>query len=188
MSAVSTLPPRLASPAMPSVAVNAPVAAAGFDSPRIIYVRKPQLLEYFAHSEWVDTPARLLKPLVAASLTGSGAFRAVVSAPTAANADWRLDTEIVRLQQEFTGSPSRVRFTLRATLVDAGSRRVLAQREFDRVVVAMSDDPYGGVVATHQVVQGVLGELTTFCAEAARVWQQPQPDPQRSAVGEPPMR
>ena len=115
--------------AAPTLLVNPTHAAAGFDSPRIIYVREPHKLEYFAHSEWVDPPARMLAPLLVATLAGSGAFRAVMLTPSAAAGDMRLDTEIVRLQHEFQAQPSRVRFTLRAYLVDDKTRRVLARRQ-----------------------------------------------------------
>jgi cholesterol transport system auxiliary component len=57
-------------------------------------------------------------------------------APTASSADLRLDTEILRLQQDFASQPSRVRFTLRAYLVDQTTRRVLAWRVFDEAVAA----------------------------------------------------
>jgi cholesterol transport system auxiliary component len=154
--------------AAPTLIVNPPLAAAGFDSPRIIYVREPHKLEYFAHSEWVDPPARMLGPLLVAAIGNTGAFRAVVLTPGAAAGDLRLDTEIIRLQHEFQTQPSRVRFTLRATLVDDRTRHVLAWRQFDGTVVATSDDPYGGVVAANRVVQTVLEDLSVFCAEAVR--------------------
>ena len=148
--------------------INPPHAAAGFDGQRIIYVREPHRLDYFAYSEWVDPPARMLGPLLVARIESSGAFRAVVLTPSAATGDWRLDTEIIRLQHEFQTQPSRVRFTLRATLVEDKTRRVLAWREFEAVAPASSDDPYGGVVAANRAVQSVLEELSAFCAEAAR--------------------
>jgi cholesterol transport system auxiliary component len=160
--------PANAPAAAPTLLVNPTHAAAGFDSPRIIYVREPHKLEYFAHSEWVDPPARMLAPLLVAALADSGAFRAVMLTPSAAAGDVRLDTEIVRLQHEFQAQPSRVRFTLRAYLVDEQTRRVLAWREFDAAVPAASEDPYGGVVAANRAVQTVLEGLSAFCAEAAR--------------------
>ena len=95
--------PRAAAAAAPTLIVNPPHAAAGFDSPRIIYVREAHKLEYFAHSEWVDPPARMLAPLLVAAVENSGAFRAVVLTPSAAAGDLRLDTEIIRLQHEFAG-------------------------------------------------------------------------------------
>jgi cholesterol transport system auxiliary component len=148
--------------------VNPPHAAAGFDSQRIIYVRAAHKLEYYAHNEWVDTPARMLAPLIVAAVQTSGIFRAVVLTPSTAAGDLRLDTEIMRLQHDVGRQPSRVRFTLRAYIVDTATRRVLAWREFDESVAALSEDPYGGVIAANRAVQIVLQNLSTFCTEAAR--------------------
>lgn len=143
-------------------------AASGFDSQRIIYVRQAHKLEYFAHNEWIDTPGRMLGPLLVESIEKTGAFRAVVPTPSSASADLRLDTEIIRLQQDFQTSPSRVHFTLRAYLVDEKTRQVLAWREFNAETVARSDDPQGGIAAASLAVQTVLDELALFCADAAR--------------------
>ena len=158
--------PVLAAASAPTLLVDVPRAAAGFDSAHIVYSRSPHTLEYFAHNEWVDTPARMLAPRIVAALGDSGAFGAVVLAPSAVAAPLRLDTEIVRLQQDFSTTPSRIRFALRATLLDSSSRRVIATREFQADVAATSDTPYGGVVAAHQAVQTVLDGLTAFCASA----------------------
>jgi len=163
-------PALAASAARPSAStltliINPPQAVAGFDSQRIIYVREPHKLDYFAHSEWIDPPARMLGPLLVTAIERAGTFRAVVLTPGAATGDWRLDTEIIRLQHEFQTQPSRVRFTLRATLVDDKTRRVLAVREFDATATAAADNPYGGVVAANQVVQTVLTELSQFLTE-----------------------
>lgn len=172
-----------ASPAAPTLAVNAPQAAAGFDSQRIIYVRQAHQLEYFANSEWVDTPARMLAPLIVAALNQGRSFRAVVATPSAAAGDLRLDTEILRLQHEFGGSPSRVRLTLRATLTDNATRQVLAQLDFDARADAPSEDAYGGVVAANHATRVVLQQLTDFCSQAAQQWQPRDGTPAKRAVG-----
>ncbi|MBK9573675.1 MAG: membrane integrity-associated transporter subunit PqiC [Rhodoferax sp.] len=165
-------PASVAPASMPAVAptliINPTHAAAGFGSARIIYVREAHRLDYFAHSEWVDPPARMLTPLLVSAIEGAGAFRAVVATPSAAAADLRLDTEIVRLQHEFQSRPSRVRFTLRVDLVDDKTRRVVARREFDASVAAASDDAYGGVVAANRAVQTTLKELAAFVAATVR--------------------
>ena len=160
-----------------TLVVSPPHAAAGFDSQHIMYVRQASQLEYYAHNEWVDTPARMLAPLIVAAVEQSGAFRAVVQTPSIAAGDLRLDAEVIRLQHEFLSIPSRVRFTLRAYLVDNTTRRVLASREFEAVAAAPSEDPYGGVMAAHEAVRSVLEELAAFCAETARS------APPRSATG-----
>ena len=55
---------------------------------------------------------------------------------------------------------------MRASLVDATSRRVIATRDFEGLVKASSDDPYGGVLAANQTVQAVLGKLAELGAES----------------------
>jgi cholesterol transport system auxiliary component len=169
-SPASTVP-RAAGAASYTLIVNETQAAAGFDSQRIIYVRQPHKLEYFAHNEWVDPPARMISSLIVGSLEKSGVFRAVVSSPGSASGELRLETEVLLLQQEFTSTPSRVRFALRAYLAEDGTRRVVATRDIEAVVPAPGDDPYGGVQAANAAVQNVLDQLTAFCAQTAAGWQ-----------------
>ena len=145
--------------------VAAPRARPGFDTPQMAYTQRANALEYFARSRWADTPAHMLAPLFAQALDRSGAFRAVVQAPSLAAAELRLETELVRLQQDFSAKPSRVRLTLRAQLIDADARRVLASAEFDETEAAPSDDPYGGVIAANRALGRLLERLTQFCAE-----------------------
>jgi cholesterol transport system auxiliary component len=154
-------------PDAPTLIVNPPRAAAGFDSRHIVYLRQAHELESFAFSQWVDAPAQMLAPLIVNAIARTGAFRAVLLAPTSAAAELRLDTELVRLQHEFVAAPSRVRLTLRAVLVETSTRRVVALREFDTSVVSASEDPYGGVVAANRAVGELLAELAAFSAQAA---------------------
>jgi cholesterol transport system auxiliary component len=166
---IATAAPPAGSSRLQTLIVSTPHAAAGFDSRRMMYLRHADQLEYFAYNEWIDTPARMLAPLLVAAIGNTGSFRAVVQTPSPAAGELRLDTEILRLQQEFLGTPSRVRLTLRATLVDSATRRVMATRQFEAVVAAASDDPHGGVTAANRAVQTVLGELAAYCAEAAEL-------------------
>jgi cholesterol transport system auxiliary component len=149
--------------------INPPHAAAGFDSPRIIYLREPHKLEYFALSQWVEPPARMLGPLLAAAIEKTGAFRAVVLMPGAASGELRLDTDLIRLQHEFQTSPSQVRLTLRATLVDDKTRRVLAWQAFEAIEPAGSEDAAGGVLAANRAMQTVVDQLAGFLAATASV-------------------
>lgn len=168
LNAAPTTPPLRApdnaARSLPTLIITPPHAAAGFDSQRIIYVRNAHQLEYLAHSEWVDTPARMLGPLLASSLEATGAFGAVVVTPAGASGDLRLETEIIRLQHNFQSSPSRVQFTLRAFLLDDKTRRVLAWREFSAEVPSINEAPRNGVAAANQAVQTVLTELAHFVA------------------------
>ena len=150
--------------------VSPPHAAAAFDSQRKIKLREPYKLEHFAQSEWIEPPARMLAPLIVDAIVRTGAFRAVVLTPSTAAGDLRLDSEIIRLQQDFRTRPGTLRFTLRATLIDENTRRVMAWREFDHSVPTNSEDPYGGVVAANRALQATLENLAIFAADTVRNW------------------
>ena len=162
--------------AMATLVVNTPRADAGFDSPHMMYVREPFKLEYFVHSEWVDTPSRMLLPLIVLSVGKAGAFKAVVPATIAATGELTLDSEIVRLQQDFNAKPSRVVFTVRVYVLDTQTRKTIAWRELEAVVAATSDDPAGGVIAAHRAVQIALQQVTGFCIEAEKLLQATRQD------------
>lgn len=167
--------PRPATSGAYTLVVNDTQAAAGFDSQRIIYVRQPHKLEYFAHNEWVDPPSRMISSLVVGTLERSGVFRAVVSAPGSASGELRLETEVILLQHEFLSKPSQVRLVLRAYIAEDGTRRVLATRDLEAIVPAASEDPYGGVLAANAAVRQVLEDLTAFCAQTVSGWQPRKP-------------
>jgi len=145
------------------LAVSMPRARSGFDTPQMVYLRQPQKLEYFAVNRWANAPARMLGPLLVQALEQTGSFRAVVQSPGTIPANIRLDTELIRLQQDFGARPSKVQLTLRAQLIDVADQRVLAVKLFDEVEDAVSDDAYGGSAAANRVLQRVLDQLADFC-------------------------
>jgi cholesterol transport system auxiliary component len=108
----------------------------------------------------------MLAPLLVRSLQASRPGAAVLMAPSAASASLRLETELLRLQQDFNTSPSVFRLSLRAVLLDSASRRPLAWREFDEAVAAPSEDAEGGVAAAHQATRRLLGALSAWLSLA----------------------
>ena len=146
------------------LAVSTPHAGPGFATSQMAYVRQPYELNYFVANRWADSPARMLEPAIVRALEQAGDFHSVMATPGAIPADLRLDTELVRLQQDFATRPSRIQFTLRAQLIDLRSKRVLASKLFDETENAPSDDAYGGVTAANRALQRVLEQLADFCA------------------------
>ncbi|MFN0186734.1 MAG: ABC-type transport auxiliary lipoprotein family protein [Aquabacterium sp.] len=169
-----------APPGAPALVVSPPRAAAGYDSARIVYTRKAHQLETYALSEWVDTPARMLGPLIVTAIGRHPAFRVVMASGGGAVGELRLDTELLRLRQEFGTGPSRVSLVLRATVVDSVTRRLVAHRDFDIRADASTEDAYGGVQAANRATGALLQALAAFCAEAAGQWQS---DRARAASG-----
>lgn len=142
--------------------VERPQPNPGFGTARMAYLERPHELQYFAVNEWADSPARMLLPLLIETLQNRGSWRAVVQAPSAVRADYRLVTEHVLLQHEFTRKPSRVRMAWRMQLIAIPSQRVMGIRQFETVQEAPSEDPYGGVVAANRAAATLLQEVVRW--------------------------
>lgn len=156
---------------LPTLIIHMPNAAAGFDTRRMAYTRSLHQLEYFARNEWIDTPARMVQPLMISAIEKTLSFNAVIPKLAAAKTDLRLESEILSLLQDFHTKPSTIRFNIRATIINNATGKIIALREFDEVVVAVSDDPIGGVKAANEAVNIALKKLSVFCAEAAANWK-----------------
>jgi cholesterol transport system auxiliary component len=145
------------------LAVSMPRARPGYDTSRIAYMRQPNELDYFVVNRWADTPARMLEPLLVQALEQTHSFRAIVRTPGEVSANIRLDTDLIRLQQNFETQPSKVQLTLRVQLIDVTDKRVLAVKIFDETENAASDNAYGGVITANRLLQRVLEQLSDFC-------------------------
>ena len=153
----------------PGLIVLAPVRASpGLEGSGMVYVRREHEVGYFARSAWVEPPARMLAPLLARALELGGSFQVVRDAAGAAPARLRLETDVVRLQQEFTERPSLVRLVLHVRLIDATARRVLGDKEIEVVEPAPRDDAYGGVLAANAAAARALADVAAACAGWAR--------------------
>ena len=158
----------------PVLTVDLPSPAPGYDSSRMVYLRRPHEIEAFAFHEWVATPAHMLMPLLVRALQDSGAFRVVLAAPTAAEAGWRLQTDSLRLFQDFTVRPNRVRLTVRAVLLDGAARQALTWREFDISVNAAGEDPVSGAAAAQAAAEQLGAAIAVFCAQQVHGTKQPK--------------
>ena len=161
---------------LPTLVIHTPKAAAGFDTRRMMYTRHPHQLEYFARNEWIDTPAHMLQALLISTIAQTGEFNAVLPQYSLVKSELSLESEIVQLIQIFPSKPvipnkpSQLQFTLRASIIDNATGKVVAQREFNEKVTTTSDNPIGGVMAANQAVNAVLQKMSAFTHEAIIAW------------------
>lgn len=153
--------------------VSAPRAAPGYETSRFAYVDRRYAIEYYTRSEWADAPARMLEPLLVRALDDSGAFRAVVPAPTTIRTTLRLDVELVRLHQDFTRTPSAADVGLRVQLVDPVARRVVATTFIDETEPAPTQDATGGVIAANVALGRALARVVAFVVSHAEARRPP---------------
>ncbi len=143
-----------------SLLISVPKGQPGFDTPRMAYLLRQHELGYYAFSQWVDTPGRMLLRGLAQTMEATGRWYAVVQAPSTVRPDYRLDCDNVALEQQFFSQPSRVRFALRAQLVDAKRQSIIGARNFEVLETSSSEDAYGGVIAANQAATKLLDELS----------------------------
>ncbi|MDH4329613.1 MAG: ABC-type transport auxiliary lipoprotein family protein [Nitrospira sp.] len=152
----------------PILMVSPPLAEPGFETPRMVYVKRLYEVEYYAVNQWADTPARMVASLMAQALDRTGAWRAVVPLPGSIRGDFRLDSYGLVLRQEFMQDPSLVRVALRAQLVDVKESRVVGTRAFEAVENAPSDDAYGGVLAANRAIAVLLEDIASWLRECLK--------------------
>lgn len=152
----------------PILQVSLPLAEPGFDTPRMVYLKRPYELEQYALNQWADQPARMFASLMVQALGRTGSWRAVVPVPGSIRGDFRLDSYGFALQQEFMQDPSLVRVTVRAQLVETRESRVVGTRAFEAVEKAQSNDAYGGVVAANWAISALLDEITSWLRECLK--------------------
>ena len=158
---------------LPTLTVNTPKAAAGFDSHRMLYTRNAHQIEHFARNEWVDTPANMLQSLLMASLENTGDFKAVMPKTSAINSEIKLESQVVTLIQNFDAKPSKVDFGIRVSLINSEINQVIASQLFMEQVIAKSDTPAGGVSAANEAVNIALQKVGLFVKQALKNYKKP---------------
>ncbi|HEX5545246.1 MAG TPA: ABC-type transport auxiliary lipoprotein family protein [Nitrospira sp.] len=153
----------------PVLLVSPPQAEPGFETQRMVYVKRPYELEYYAMNQWADTPVRMFAPLMVQALNQQNdAWRAVIPLPSPIRGDYRLDTHGFLLQQEFFERPSRVRVMVRTQLIDLKESTILSMRAFEVVENAASENPYGGVQAANRAIAGLLDQMSSWLQQCVR--------------------
>lgn len=152
----------------PVLLVSPPQAEPGFETPRMVYVKRRYELEYYGVNQWADTPARMISSLLVPALERTGAWRAVVPVPGSIRGDYRLDSQGLAVQQEFLQQPSLVRVSLRAQLVDVKESRVVGTHTFEAVEPAPSEDAYGGVQAANRATATLLERIGSWLQDCIR--------------------
>ena len=145
-----------------SILISQPEAMAGYQTEQMMYIKKPYELSSFVHNTWISTPANMIYPLLMQSLQKTGYFYAVASGPYVDKADYRLDTQLIALQQNFLAKPSILNLVAKVVLTHIADNRVIASRIISEHVKCPSDTPYGGVIAANLATQAFTKAVSKF--------------------------
>lgn len=148
--------------------VTSPIADPGYETNAMVYVDVPFKLKHFANNSWISPPADMLLPLLAQQIRRHGYFAAVVTTPFSGSTDYRLDTRLLVLQQEFLKPTSQVRLVIQASILNNLTNHVVASKRFSVTVIAAGNNPYSGVLATNQAAKTVTSKIATFVMDAVK--------------------
>jgi len=151
-----------------TILVSQPAANPGYDTASMIYMITPYELKSYSQSQWVAPPAQMLMTVMASSLRRTGFFAAVITPPFSGVTNYRLDTQLIKLQQEFLLPTSQEHLTMLATLISNNSNRVLATKQFDIVIPTQENNPYGGVLAANLAAAQLSAQLSNFVVGSIR--------------------
>jgi cholesterol transport system auxiliary component len=119
----------------------------------------------YASNRWAASPAVLLTQRIRSRIAGIS-DEGVVSAADGARTDYTLRLELEEFTQVFdTIDRSRAIIKLRASLIETGSRSLLAQRSFDIERTAPSANAAGAVRALTEAGDKLIGNLIAWLTE-----------------------
>lgn len=142
--------------------VTTPSANAGYQSNHMIYMITPQELQFFANHQWVAPPSEMLLPLFTKAVQNRGFYYAVVASPFTGVTNYRLDTKVLTLQQEFLQPRSYVRLVVQASLINNQNNKLLASHVFRVLMPTGVKSPYGGVLATISASNKIAKQIARF--------------------------
>ena len=148
--------------------VLVPETAPAYATTGMAYTIRKYQIAYFSQNEWVETPARMMLPLIVETLRRTHYFSAVRSPPEFGRQTFILHTEIIELKQDFTSDPAVLLLTMRVDLRHGTTNRLIATKELSVQEPLGERNPYAGVVAANEAVGRLLRELSRFVIENAR--------------------
>lgn len=150
-----------------TILVSNTVASPGYQSVQMIYIEKPYHLEHFTLNRWVAPPSELLQSALVQSLRNTNHFHAVVTVPFSGVADYRLESQLLKFQQDFIQIPSQIELIFETQLIDNETNKVIASKEFSDKEKTTSDDPYGGVIAANLATSKIMSQISAFVVQNA---------------------
>jgi cholesterol transport system auxiliary component len=142
--------------------ITHPEAVSAYQTEAMLYMRKPFKLETFAHNAWSATPADMLYPLLLKTMQKTAAFHAITTSPYSEEADYRLDSQILDLKQNFLKKPSTLEMTVKVVFTHIKDNHVLGSKIITLCIPCPSDTPYGGVLAANRASYQLTGFIAAF--------------------------
>jgi cholesterol transport system auxiliary component len=146
----------------PTEAVN------GYQTEQMHYSTQQYSLNNFVKNSWFSPPATMFYPLLIQSIQHSGYFHAISSGSYNSKTDYRLDTQLLKIQQNFITKPSVLELKIKVVLSHVDDNKIIASKIFSQYIQCPEDSPYGGVVAANQASEKLTHDITHFLIHHVR--------------------
>lgn len=126
------------------------------DPTQIAFTKRLYEVNYFTLNRWGEPPGQMLQPLLVQTLQNTHHFRTVAQAPFIGQYDYVLNTQILKLIQDFRFCPAILKLKVSAQIIKVTNGRVVATDVFEVEERLPVNPPYGGIVAANRAVAKVL--------------------------------
>lgn len=142
-----------------------PEASLGVEGGRIALRTSPTTVDYFANAQWTDVVPAMLQTLMLEAFERSRVLAGVGREGQGLRADYILRTDVRDFHAVYPGQVDAVptvHVGISATLVDAASRQIVAQRLFESRVPAAENSLAAVVAGFNAAVDSALEELVPW--------------------------
>jgi cholesterol transport system auxiliary component len=148
--------------------IGQPEASPVYDTKQMVYISQPYEIAYYAKNEWAEKPTDMLQSLLTQTLQNTHYFHAIVSPPFLSSYNYVLNTEIQRMEIDFTHTKGYFYLTIRAQIIGEASNKVVATNVFSATIPMQEKTPYAGVVAGNAAMANVLKQISHFCLNTSK--------------------
>ncbi|HEU5280817.1 MAG TPA: ABC-type transport auxiliary lipoprotein family protein [Gammaproteobacteria bacterium] len=147
--------------------VTQPDTAAVYNTTNMAYTVKPYQVSFYSQNQWAATPSQMVLPLLAQSLEKTGAFRAVVVSPYIGKTDYTINTQIIKMQQNYLNAKAGFfELVMQVEIVRSSTGTSIATRQFSIKEPIGQASPYNGVVAGNTAMAKILMQVCHFAMTA----------------------
>jgi cholesterol transport system auxiliary component len=138
------------------------VASTFYETQEIVYSRAPGERAYYVFHMWTERPSRRITELLVTRLERERLFKTVATAVGGVQGNLFLNTYLMEFYHDAASSPSRVRISMTAELMDPVARVLLARRVFDQSAPARTTDAPGAVQAFGDAIAAILDDICAW--------------------------
>lgn len=114
---------------------------------------------FYQYANWAEPPPKRFTTLLLMALDQAALFQSATSISAGAIGNYQLNTVMLECFHDTSSKPGKARIKVRAELVEALSRKLVAQRLFETDVELKSYDARGAVDGISEAMQKMIREI-----------------------------